>query len=583
MHEVPGQGPASAVDAQTALEAPLAALQRAGSVRSYAVHYGPNAIVVTGTGSAVRYLAAWPSVAAIEAYRPGISPAAKTTTVGDAAAREAERQATGSFSGVVTAVEDSSPLSGIRVSTYLQTGPTSWVLLGNTLTLADGSYTFGGLDTGFYRAKFEDPAGDRVPEYFDDRREFFRATVIEVTDTQDTSGIDAALDLAGQISGTVISLNGAEPIADISVSAWYTATGSWHNIGSALTEGDGNYTIGGVISGTVKVRFADIYTPPRYQTEYYDNESSLEAADPVIVTAGAITAGIDAELGGYGQIAGTVVAEDGTTPLADVYADTYEPDGSGGWQWVSYGQTDAAGNYAIGGLLTQDYRVEFSDSFSPAQYATESYNDQPELDSADDIHVELGAVTGGIDATLALTPMAMALDLSTGSNLISLSLSPSDPAPPDALLSITGTYQMVWAYKGCDTSDPWKSYNPSAPPFANDLNAMDEQQGYWLDMTGAAQLQITGVRPVETSIALCAGWNLIGYPAGVERPVTEALAGIDGQYDLVYGYDAADTADPWEKYNPSAPPFANDLETLRPGFGYWIRMLQPATLIIASR
>jgi hypothetical protein len=102
-------------------------------------------------------------------------------------------------------------------------------------------------------------------------------------------------------------------------------------------------------------------------------------------------------------------------------------------------------------------------------------------------------------------------------------------------------------------------------------------------MAGVAQLQTTGVRPVETSIALCAGWNLIGYPAGVERPVTDVLAGIDGQYDLVYGYDAADTSDPWEKYNPSAPPYANDLEFLRPGFGYWIRMLQPVTLTIASR
>ncbi len=70
------------------------------------------------------------------------------------------------------------------------------------------------------------------------------------------------------------------------------------------------------------------------------------------------------------------------------------------------------------------------------------------------------------------------------------------------------------------------------------------------------------------------GWNLVAYPVQETRAVTEALASIDGYYSLVYGYDATDTADPWKLYQPPQPDgsifWANDLETLTFGRGYWI-------------
>jgi hypothetical protein len=111
---------------------------------------------------------------------------------------------------------------------------------------------------------------------------------------------------------------------------------------------------------------------------------------------------------------------------------------------------------------------------------------------------------------------------------------------------------------------------------------MSEAAGYWVDMSGPASLAVSGIRPVESSLSLCEGWNLIGYPSGAVKPVTEVLAGIEGKYDLVYGYDAADTGDPWKRYDPNAP-FGNDLEDLEPGYGYWIHMTQNATLNLFSR
>ena len=92
----------------------------------------------------------------------------------------------------------------------------------------------------------------------------------------------------------------------------------------------------------------------------------------------------------------------------------------------------------------------------------------------------------------------------------------------------------------------------------------------------------TGAWPVATSINLCAGWNLIGYPSITARSPATALSSIAGKYNLVYGYDAADTADPWKKYDPVFP-VGNDLTSMQPWRGYWIRMTQPGTLTIPGR
>jgi hypothetical protein len=170
-----------------------------------------------------------------------------------------------------------------------------------------------------------------------------------------------------------------------------------------------------------------------------------------------------------------------------------------------------------------------------------------------------------------------------------LPLIPADPAPDAVLAGITGSYDLVYAYEGCDTTDPWRKYDPNAPPFVNDLTALDVQHGYWLRMTAPATLNLTGTRPASTTIPLCVGgtspsggWNLIGYPSGAAVPLPAALAGIAGKYDLVYAYDAANPTDPWQKYDPNAPPFVNDLTEMGPARGYWLRVITPAVLTIVE-
>jgi hypothetical protein len=179
------------------------------------------------------------------------------------------------------------------------------------------------------------------------------------------------------------------------------------------------------------------------------------------------------------------------------------------------------------------------------------------------------------------------IGLATGWNLIALPLTQSFTETQAALASIAGQYDLVYAYDGCDATDPWKTYDPAAPPPVNDLTSLDVQHGYWLRATAPATLTLAGTRPTSITIQLCAGWNLIGYPSAAPVALPDALASIAGQYDLVFAYDASDTADPWKKYNPAAPPFTNDLAALGPGKGYWVRMTvehplqgEAATLVV---
>jgi hypothetical protein len=80
-----------------------------------------------------------------------------------------------------------------------------------------------------------------------------------------------------------------------------------------------------------------------------------------------------------------------------------------------------------------------------------------------------------------------------------------------------------------------------------------------------------------------AGWNLFSYPVQTTRHVSQALQSIDGHYSIVYGYEAADEADPWKVHGVGAPEWVTDLETLAFGRGYWIHVSDAITLYLKGR
>lgn len=173
--------------------------------------------------------------------------------------------------------------------------------------------------------------------------------------------------------------------------------------------------------------------------------------------------------------------------------------------------------------------------------------------------------------TVGTPSISASIALTTGWNLVALPVQPVNPAIDQVLAPIAGKYTMVYTYNGCDSTDPWKKYDPAAPLFANDLTQIQATQGFWIKVSTPASLAVSGSIPVSVTQSLCAGWNLVSYPRQAAVAVGTALTPILTCTEIVYAYVAADRLDYWKKYAPAAPPFANDLTELKPGLGYWLK------------
>jgi hypothetical protein len=151
-------------------------------------------------------------------------------------------------------------------------------------------------------------------------------------------------------------------------------------------------------------------------------------------------------------------------------------------------------------------------------------------------------------------------------NMISLEKQPATTAIATVLDSIAGKYISVWAYIG----GAWKVYDPASPGFS-DLTDMEAGIGYWINMSEAATLTVSGSTPSK-SIAISSGWNLVGYNSSTAQAADTALASIDGKYVSVWAYIGG----AWKVYDPANPGFS-DLTDMEPGHGYWINANQVCT------
>jgi hypothetical protein len=167
------------------------------------------------------------------------------------------------------------------------------------------------------------------------------------------------------------------------------------------------------------------------------------------------------------------------------------------------------------------------------------------------------------------------ISLVPGWNLVSFNVHPTSTAIADVLAPIAGSFDLVYAWDADASSDYWLKYDnvPSSP---DTLSILDEKMGFWIHMTAADTLDVTGTLPTTSSIAInitSGGWNLVGYPSEDNGTLPAILSanGVGTDFSLVYAYMASDTADPWKLYDRLGLPYANDLAQLLPGWGYWIK------------
>jgi Carboxypeptidase regulatory-like domain/Neocarzinostatin family len=203
----------------------------------------------------------------------------------------AQLEQAGAISGSATDT-NGSPVAGVQVWAF-GAGDT-WVGTYVTSTASDGSYLIGNVRPADYRVLFlPPPASGLAREWFDDAASRSVATDVTVSAGQTLAGIDAQLEQAGAISGSVTDTNGG---AVAGVQVWAFGAGdTWVGTYVTSTASDGSYLIGNVHPADYRV----LFLPPAASglaREWFDDAASRSVATDVTVSAGQTVAGIDAQL-----------------------------------------------------------------------------------------------------------------------------------------------------------------------------------------------------------------------------------------------------------------------------------------------
>ena len=176
-------------------------------------------------------------------------------------------------------------------------------------------------------------------------------------------------------------------------------------------------------------------------------------------------------------------------------------------------------------------------------------------------------------------------------NLISSLVNPYDGRVDVVQRTIAGQYVVISSFENGALS-----YYPDLPAGLNTLQTMDGEHGYWLKAVGsqsasetvapkAAELEeqppvgtlrmMGRALPEDHPIQLEAGWNLVSYLPEQMLTVPVALQHIDGLYTAVLGFEPDEGA--LSHYQDLDSSY-NTLEWMKPGYGYWIKMVETATL-----
>jgi 5-hydroxyisourate hydrolase-like protein (transthyretin family) len=321
---------------------------------------------------------------------------ANAVTLGEGEDRtgiDASLRTSGSISGTVTDA-GGTPLAGIAVD--VMAGP-QYNSYQTYPTGADGRYEATGLASGPYKVRFRSYAGMYRTSWWDERDSQNSADEISVSGNP-VENINAALEAATMISGTVTDGSG-NPLGDIHVGVFLQNGTEWDYKGSEWTGLDGTYIVGDLQAGTYTVVFSDYSN--HYLQEFYDDAADFEGATPLVLADGELAGDIDAVLqdAPLTGIAGTVTEEGSGTPLDGVNVTVFSHDGAD-WQMWAATDTGMDGRFEIRLPNPGVYRVRFWGA--GGLYRTEFYNNADSIGSADDITVDEGVLTTGIDAAMAL-------------------------------------------------------------------------------------------------------------------------------------------------------------------------------------
>lgn len=278
-----------------------------------------------------------------------------------------------------------------------------------TASAEAGGYTISSLPSGSYKISFstESEGGNYLKQFFNGKPTLGEADPVAVTAPNATGGVDAQLHAGGQISGRVTDAISKAPIGAAFVCAEQISAKPEFG-GCEVANGNGEYSIPGLQTGSYDVVFYAFGASGAYHLRFYNGKANVGEADPVAVTAGATTSGINAELSPYNEGAAIegVVTERKLphSPLSSIEVCASQPNEGFIGECTT---TDASGKYKLAGLGAGEYIVTFSGAAcqqagckSP-NYIREYYEDKYASANAKKLTLVANKTETGVNAEMA--------------------------------------------------------------------------------------------------------------------------------------------------------------------------------------
>ncbi|MCP4711751.1 MAG: hypothetical protein GY869_24290, partial [Planctomycetes bacterium] len=380
------------------------------------------------------------------------------------------------------------------------------------------------------------------------------------------------------ISGTVYETDTSDPLSAIVVEIWDSYPDG-AIVGADTTAADGGYFVDGLNAG----QFYDLrarsqgpdypYFPevlPETAVETIDADFYLTATPNIVANPSFCE---------FLCLSGSLFLEyplrDGDVILAS------DPRGS----------ICGKGGYTIpGGFHIFVYGAEDPDIVPPSgpldgetiNFAINQYPAQ--VVSGSPIYYNMEIIELCLSAGLAGTNCIPLLSYGTGWNLISWNVDTANDSIAVIFADVMEQIVVILSFGYDDEGVTFGalSYNPSLPPEFSNMHLADHFKGYWVKVTEDQTLCLTGapVNP-QTEIPLVTSWNLISYLPAQADSTYHAIESVIDNTIVVFGFDPVSfPSNPAQSYHtdPDLLPFSN-LLVMKPGYGYWIKMANPDTLV----
>lgn len=307
--------------------------------------------------------------------------------------------AAGSISGVILD-ESAVPVAGVSVHVLRSVdGGATYGPSGMGASDASGAYTVPTPGAGLYKVWFDDPLGNYVSEWWNNRPGGEEgADVIPLGDDTMFPWANAVLAGAGHAGGHVAAAGSGTPLENIRIDVfrWDDGAQDWRGFAMAMTDAAGDWSVGGLAAGQYRFHFRD-EVGGIYGEQFFDHQRTMSSAHSVSIWPGMNADWIHADLEVGGLISG-VVQDEGLTPIGGITVTAFVNDPpAGGWPGIQQTTTGPLGFYTLGPLAPGEYRLWFHGD--PAWIA-EWWDDMAAEWDAAAVPLESGS-TPTCDATLS--------------------------------------------------------------------------------------------------------------------------------------------------------------------------------------